>query len=55
MNFFFEWLPQGEYDLSYRLRATTAGRFRAAPATLQSMYAPEFSAFSSGARIVIED
>ncbi len=52
-NFFFEWLPQGEYTLKHRLRAATAGTFRAAPAELQSMYAPEFTAYSTGERIAI--
>ena len=48
-NFFFEWLPQGEYTFKYRLRANMAGVFRVGPATLQSMYAPEFNAYSTGA------
>src|SRR5690606_25457887 len=39
-NFFFEWLPAGEYTLKYRLRVQGGGRFQAAPATVQSMYAP---------------
>lgn len=52
-NFFIEWLPQGEYTLSHRLRCATAGVFKAAPATLQSMYAPEFAAYSTGAVIAI--
>jgi uncharacterized protein YfaS (alpha-2-macroglobulin family) len=47
-NFFFEWLPAGEYTFKYRLRANMAGTFRVAPATLQSMYAPEFAAYSAG-------
>ncbi len=47
-NFFIEGLPQGEYTLKYRLRCALAGTFKAAPATLQSMYAPEFAAYSSG-------
>jgi uncharacterized protein YfaS (alpha-2-macroglobulin family) len=47
-NFFFEQLPAGEYTFKYRLRANLAGAFRVGPATLQSMYAPEFSAFSAG-------
>jgi hypothetical protein len=47
-NFFFERLPQGEYTLKYRLRANMSGRFKAGPATLQCLYAPEFSAFSAG-------
>jgi uncharacterized protein YfaS (alpha-2-macroglobulin family) len=47
-NFFFEHLPVGQYTFKYRIRATTAGSFRVGPATLQSMYAPEFNAFSAG-------
>lgn len=52
-NFFFEWLPAGEYTLKYRVRANMAGRFRVGPATLQSMYAPEFAAYSAGAMLEV--
>jgi uncharacterized protein YfaS (alpha-2-macroglobulin family) len=52
-NFFFEWLPAGEYTLKYRVRAAMAGRFRVGPATLRSMYAPEFTAYSAGARLEV--
>ena len=48
-NFFFDWLPVGEYTFKYRLRAAVAGTFRVGPATIQSMYAPEFVGYSSGA------
>jgi alpha-2-macroglobulin len=47
-NFFFESLPAGEHMLRYRLRANLAGTFRVGPATVQSMYAPEFAAYSAG-------
>ncbi len=47
-NFFFERLPVGEYTLKYRLRAAMSGTFKVAPATLQSMYAPEFTGYSAG-------
>jgi uncharacterized protein YfaS (alpha-2-macroglobulin family) len=53
-NFFIEWLPAGEYTLKYRLRANLAGEFRSAPAQVQSMYAPEFVAYSAGERLAIE-
>lgn len=53
-NFFFDWLPAGEYTLSYRVRATSAGIFRVGPATLQSMYAPEFTAYSAGHVLKVE-
>jgi len=47
-NFFFEQLPVGQYTFKYRLRANMSGKFRIGPATLQSMYAPEFNAYSAG-------
>ncbi len=53
-NYFFERLPAGEYSFKYRLRATTAGEFRVAPASVQSIYAPEFNAYSSGKRLLIK-
>lgn len=52
-NLFFEKIPQGEYSFKYRLRANMAGRFKVAPATIQSMYAPEFNAYSTGETIVV--
>jgi uncharacterized protein YfaS (alpha-2-macroglobulin family) len=54
-NFFVEWLPQGEYTLKHRLRCAMAGTFKAAPAALQSMYAPEFAAYSAGYLLTIEE
>ena len=52
-NFFFEQLPAGEYTFKYRVRANMAGTYRVGPATVQSMYAPEFNAYSSGAVLSI--
>ncbi|HVP89612.1 MAG TPA: alpha-2-macroglobulin family protein [Terriglobales bacterium] len=52
-NFFMERVPQGEYTLVHRMRCAMAGTFRVAPATLQSMYAPEFAAYSAGALLSI--
>jgi hypothetical protein len=53
-NFFFDRLPVGEYTLKYRLRAATSGTFKVAPATLQSMYAPEFTGYSAGAVVAVD-
>lgn len=53
-NFFFNWLPVGEYTFKYRLRANMNGKFRVGPASIQSMYAPEFNAFSSGTMLVVQ-
>lgn len=47
-NFFISWLPHGEYILRYKLRPTSAGKYRLGAAVLQSMYAPEMSAHSDG-------
>jgi uncharacterized protein YfaS (alpha-2-macroglobulin family) len=52
-NFFFEQLPAGEYTFKHRIRASMAGTFKVAPATVQSMYAPEFHAYSAGAVLTI--
>jgi uncharacterized protein YfaS (alpha-2-macroglobulin family) len=53
-NFFFEWLPAGEYTFKYRLRANMGGTFKVGPATVQSMYAPEFAAYSAGATLTVK-
>lgn len=47
-NFFMSSIPVGEATFRYRLRANMAGTFRLSPATVQSFYAPEFNAYSSG-------
>jgi hypothetical protein len=52
-NLFLEQLPQGEVVFRYRLRAATGGSFRAAPAVVQSMYAPQHGAHSAGGELVI--
>jgi uncharacterized protein YfaS (alpha-2-macroglobulin family) len=52
-NFFFADLPAGEYPLSYRVRASMAGTFHVGPATVQSVYAPEFGAYSAGAALTV--
>jgi alpha-2-macroglobulin len=53
-NFFFEWLPAGEYGFRYRVRAAHAGTFRVGPAQVQSMYAPEFAARSAGHTLQVQ-
>jgi len=53
-NFFIEWLPNGEYILKYHIKATTPGTYKIGPALMQSMYAPEFSAYTQGMEIKVE-
>lgn len=52
-NFFFERVEKGTYVFEYDLRANNKGSFSAGMATIQSMYAPEFSGHSGGTRIRI--
>lgn len=52
-DLFFERLPAGTVTVRYRLRANVAGRFRAAPAIIQSVYAPSFAAHSAGGSLDI--
>lgn len=54
-NFFFSELPVGEYTFKYRLRANMNGNFRVGPATVQSLYAPEFNAYSAGYKMKVGD
>ena len=53
-NFFFDWLPRGTYVFEYPMFVTQSGDFSNGIATVQSMYAPEFSSHSAGIRINTE-
>jgi hypothetical protein len=54
-NFFFEWLPAGKHTSKYRLRANMAGAFRVGPATLQSMSPSEFTTYSAGHLLEVDE
>lgn len=54
-DFFISYLPKGTFVLEYDLRASFKGEFSDGVTTLQSMYAPEFSAHSKGIRVSIEN
>ncbi len=53
-DLFFERLPAGTATVRYRLRANLAGHFQAAPAVIQSVYAPAFAGHSAGSTLAIE-
>ncbi|MCB0686097.1 MAG: hypothetical protein KDC53_06220 [Saprospiraceae bacterium] len=53
-NFFIDQLPKGKYVFEYRLRVSQHGNFPGGYATVQSMYAPEFSAHSQGTRLSVK-
>ena len=48
VSFFFDYLPRGTRVIEVDLRVNLNGSFGVGPARLQSMYAPEFVAYSSG-------
>lgn len=53
-NFYINALPAGEVKLKYTLRPTLPGEYRALPAQVQSMYAPEFGAHTAGNRLTVQ-
>lgn len=53
-NFFFSSLPRGTYVFEYPLFVEQAGNFSAGVATIQCMYAPEFTAHSEGVRVRVK-
>jgi uncharacterized protein YfaS (alpha-2-macroglobulin family) len=54
-EFFIDYLPRGTYVLEYSLRVNLEGDYSAGLAMAESMYAPEFRSYSSGARLSIGD
>lgn len=54
-NFFFNRIPVGLYTFKYRVRANMSGTFRVGPATVQSLYAPEFNAYSQGDILTVKE
>jgi hypothetical protein len=53
-NFFFSYLPKGTYVFEYPLLVTHNGNFSNGVATIQCMYAPEFTSHSEGIRINVK-
>ncbi len=53
-QFFFSSLPKGSYAFEYPVYVNNAGTFTDGVASLQCMYAPEFSAHSNGGRIEVK-
>ena len=53
-NFFFGRLPKGKYVFEYPMFVTNKGDFSNGIATIQCMYAPEFSSHSEGVRVKVK-
>ncbi|WP_142685630.1 alpha-2-macroglobulin family protein [Chitinophaga polysaccharea] len=54
-DFFFSYLPKGTYVFEYTLFVTHQGKFSNGISTAQCMYAPEFSAHSSGLNVKVTE
>ncbi len=54
-NFFMDYLPKGTYVFEYDLRVSHYGDFSNGIATIQCMYAPEFTSHSEGIRVTIAE
>lgn len=50
-HFFFDSIARGTYVLEYNVCVNNAGEFSNGITTIQSMYAPEFSGHTAGARV----
>ena len=48
MHFYIDYMPKGSYVLEYELKITHKGTYSQGYASIQSMYAPEFSGHSLG-------
>jgi uncharacterized protein YfaS (alpha-2-macroglobulin family) len=53
-NFFMDHISKGTYIMEYPVYITHTGNFSAGIATVQCMYAPEFSAHSEGINIHVQ-
>lgn len=52
-NFFFNSLAKGTYVLEYPVWVNQAGTYQDGIATFQSMYAPEYTAYSEAGKITV--
>lgn len=53
-DFFIDYLPKGQYVFEYNLVVANEGKLSSGVATIQCLYAPEFSAHSSGTTVEIK-
>lgn len=52
-HFFFDYIPKGTYVFEYDIRVSHAGQFSNGVATIQCMYAPEFTSHSEGIMVKV--
>lgn len=54
-SLFANYLPAGVYEVSYRVRATTPGRYHYPPAQAYQMYVPDVSGHSAGGWLQVNE
>jgi len=54
-DFFFDWLPKGTHVFEYTLFTGQQGNFSNGVMSIECMYAPEFSFYSEGIRVNVEE
>ena len=55
MALFIDKLPEGFWEIRYRLRAETPGEFHALPVLGHAMYVPEIRANGAEIRLTVEE
>lgn len=53
MNFFIEYVPKGRFEITYDVSVQQSGKFECGIASIQCLYAPEFTANSEGHLIIV--
>jgi len=53
-NYFFDRIPKGNYTIEYPMYVTHAGKFSAGLASIQCLYAPEFTSHSRGFSVFVQ-
>ena len=53
-NFYFDYVPKGNYVFEYPLQVNLRGEFSNGITSIQCMYAPEFSSHSEGIKIIVD-
>ena len=53
-HFFFDYIPKGTYVFEYDLRVQHEGEFSNGIASIQCMYAPEFTSHSDGIKVIVQ-
>jgi hypothetical protein len=54
-DFFFNYIPKGIHEVTYKLKVNNAGNYNSGISTIQCMYAPEFTGTSKSQKVNIKE